>query len=156
MTTVDTKANNAWLAAHRDEYVGEWIALHNGKLIDHTKHLTDLNIGDLPNRDVLFTMTRSKYGSAMEAMLMPEIERLRTENARLREALDIARKHLLNSDGFYFGPLNKTVIRSGTTQGGIERTQDGYPIGGITIHNYGQAVVQEMDAALAANETPTA
>ena len=83
-------------------------------------------------------------------------EKAEAENARLREALDIARKHLLNSDGFYFGPLNKTVIRSGTTQGGIERTQDGYPIGGITIHNYGQAVVQEMDAALAANETPTA
>lgn len=84
---IDVKANNAWLAAHQNEYVGEWVALHNGKLIDHATRYTELNIGELPPRDVLFTHTQFEYGSVAEAMLAPEIDRLRDEVAQLREAV---------------------------------------------------------------------
>lgn len=38
-----------WLDQHWDEYVGEWVALRDGKLLGHAVRLADLvqQIGDL-------------------------------------------------------------------------------------------------------------
>lgn len=46
-----------WLDQHSDEYVGEWVALRDGKLVGHAVRLADVvqQIGDLRQAGAFIT-----------------------------------------------------------------------------------------------------
>lgn len=53
--TADIQANRAWIQAHRQEYAGQWIALHNGHLLAAAPSCDVLNTQVDATPDVLMT-----------------------------------------------------------------------------------------------------
>lgn len=55
------KANSKWLKAHRNEYVGNWIALQNGQLLHVSSTFDDLiaAVGEVHGRSILVTKISS-------------------------------------------------------------------------------------------------
>jgi hypothetical protein len=53
--TADIKANRAWLTAHRQDYAGQWIALHDGHLLAAAPSFDALVAQVDETRDVLMT-----------------------------------------------------------------------------------------------------
>lgn len=53
--TADIQANRAWLKAHRQDYAGQWIALHNGHLLAAAPSFDALNAQVNATPDVLMT-----------------------------------------------------------------------------------------------------
>ncbi len=51
------KANRQWLKAHRNEYVGHWIALKNGELLHVSPTFDELTavVGEVRGREILVT-----------------------------------------------------------------------------------------------------
>lgn len=39
----DFSADRQWLAEHRDEYAGQWVALDNGQLVSHGPHAKEVH-----------------------------------------------------------------------------------------------------------------
>lgn len=54
---LDIKANKLWIDAHRKEYKGKWVALHNGELIASENTFSELKneVGNIKGKGILIT-----------------------------------------------------------------------------------------------------